>query len=47
MLAFLALIIWLLPKLWRGVSAMFRLLQSKLRPAQSPVANRESPLTRQ
>ena len=37
LLGFLALIIWLLPKLWRGVSTMFRLLQSKLRPAESPV----------
>ena len=37
MLAFLALIIWLLPKLWGGVCTMFRLLQSKLRPDESPI----------
>jgi hypothetical protein len=47
LLAFLALIVWLLPKLWRGVSAMFRLLQSKLRPDESPSTSRESPVTRQ
>ena len=32
LLAFLALIIWLLPKLWRGVCTLFRQLQSRLRP---------------
>jgi len=37
MLAFLALIIWLLPKLWGGVRALFRLLRSKLRPDESPI----------
>ena len=30
--AFVALAIWLLPKLWRGVSAMLRLLRTKIAP---------------
>ena len=29
LLAFLALIIWLLPKLWRGINEVFRLLRAK------------------
>ncbi len=47
LLAFLALIIWLLPKLWGGVCALFRLLQSRLRQDPPPAASPESRFTRQ
>lgn len=32
LLAFLALIAWLLPRLWRGVAALFREIRARLRP---------------
>ena len=33
LLAFLALVIWLLPKVWRGISSAFRYLRAKARPS--------------